>query len=110
MRIKEEEIIKTLNQEVYEFQGNMIPVLRTNEMLAINDEKMDKYYGIIVNIDQKYHAILADRLIGQQEVVIKKIDSMLQQTRKYQGATILGDGSIALILDVNAICSDQRSI
>lgn len=110
VRIKEEEIVKTLNQEVYEFQGNMIPVLRTNEMLAINDEKMDKYYGIIVNIDQKYHAILADRLIGQQEVVIKKIDSMLQQTRKYQGATILGDGSIALILDVNAICSDQRSI
>ncbi|HIZ52997.1 MAG TPA: chemotaxis protein CheA [Candidatus Enterococcus avicola] len=110
VRIKEEEIVKTLNQEVYEFQGNMIPVLRTNEMLAINDEKMDKYYGIIVNIDQKYYAILADRLIGQQEVVIKKIDSMLQQTRKYQGATILGDGSIALILDVNAICSDQRSI
>lgn len=110
VRIKEEEIVETLNQEVYEFQGNMIPVLRTNKMLAINDEKMDKYYGIIVNIDQKDYAILADHLIGQQEVVIKKIDTMLQQTRKYQGATILGDGSIALILDVNAICSDQRSI
>lgn len=110
VRIKEEEIVKTLNQEVYEFQENMIPVLRTNEMLAINDEKMDKYYGIIVNIDQKDYVILADHLIGQQEVVIKKIDSMLQQTRKYQGATILGDGSIALILDVNAICSDQRSL
>lgn len=110
VRIKEEEIVKTLNQEVYEFQGNMIPVLRTNEMLAINDKNMDKYYGIIVNIDQKDYAILADHLIGQQEVVIKKIDSMLQQTRKYQGATILGDGSIALILDVNAICSDQRSL
>lgn len=110
VRIKEEEIVKTLNQEVYEFQGNMIPVLRTNKMLAINDEKMDKYYGIIVNIDQKDYAILADHLIGQQEVVIKKIDTMLQQIGKYQGATILGDGSIALILDVNAICSDQRSI
>lgn len=110
VRIKEDEIVKTLNQEVYEFQGHMIPVLRTNEMLAINDKNMDKYYGIIVNIDQKDYAILADHLIGQQEVVIKKIDSMLQQTRKYQGATILGDGSIALILDVNAICSDQRSL
>ena len=108
--MREEEIVQTLNKEVYSFQGSMIPVLRMNEMLAINEEVMDRYYGIIVNIDQKYYSILADRLIGQQEVVIKKIDGMLQQTRKYQGATILGDGSIALILDVNAICNDQRSI
>ena len=107
--MREEEIVQTLNQEVYSFQGGMIPVIRTNKMLAINEEVMDRYYGIIVNIDQKYYSILADRLIGQQEVVIKKIDGMLQQTRKYQGTTILGDGSIALILDVNAICTDQRS-
>ncbi|WP_373758209.1 chemotaxis protein CheW [Jeotgalibaca porci] len=107
--MREEEIVQTLNQEVYSFQGGMIPVIRTNKMLAINEEVMDRYYGIIVNIDQKYYSILADRLIGQQEVVIKQIDGMLQQTRKYQGATILGDGSIALILDVNAICTDQRS-
>ena len=107
--MREEEIVQTLNQEVYSFQGGMIPVIRTNKLLAINEEVMDRYYGIIVNIDQKYYSILADRLIGQQEVVIKKIDGMLQQTRKYQGATILGDGSIALILDVNAICTDQRS-
>lgn len=107
--MREDEIVQTLNQEVYSFQGSMIPVIRMNQMLAINEEVMDRYYGIIVNIDQKYYSILADRLIGQQEVVIKKIDGMLQQTRKYQGATILGDGSIALILDVNAICSDQRS-
>ncbi|MHC5269566.1 chemotaxis protein CheW [Enterococcus sp. LJL98] len=108
--MKEEEIVQTLNKEVYSFQGSMIPVIRMNKMLAINEAVMDRYYGIIVNIDQKYYSILADRLIGQQEVVIKKIDGMLQQTRKYQGATILGDGSIALILDVNAICSDQRSL
>lgn len=107
--MREDEIVQTLNQEVYSFQGGMIPVLRMNEMLAINEDVRDRYYGIVVNIDQKYYSILADRLIGQQEVVIKKIDGMLQQTRKYQGATILGDGSIALILDVNAICTDQRS-
>lgn len=109
VRIKEDEIVQTLNQEVYEFQGSMIPVIRMNKILAINDDAMDKYYGIVVNIDSKYYNILTDSLIGQQEIVIKKIDSILQQTRKYQGATILGDGSIALILDVNAICSDQRS-
>lgn len=106
--IREPEIQGTLHEEVYEFQGQMIPVIRTNEVLQLEKKQTEKYYAIIVNIDQRYYAVLSDELIGQQEVVIKKIDSILQQTRKYQGATILGDGSIALILNVNAICYDQR--
>lgn len=107
--IREEEIQETLNEEVYEFQGEMIPIIRTNELLQVDTKYAGKHYAIIVNIDQRYYGILSDELIGQQEIVIKKIDGILQQTRKYQGATILGDGSIALILDVNAICYDQRN-
>lgn len=106
--IREEEIEKTLNEEVYEFQSQMIPIIRTNKLLQVETSNSGKYYAIIVNIDQRYYGILSDELIGQQEIVIKKIDSILQQTRKYQGATILGDGSIALILDINTICHDQR--
>lgn len=106
--IREEEIEETLNEEVYEFQGEMIPIIRTNELLGIETMHTGKHYAIIVNIDQRYYGILSDELIGQQEIVIKKIDNILQQIRKYQGATILGDGSIALILDINAICHDQR--
>ncbi|WP_414840622.1 chemotaxis protein CheW [Enterococcus saccharolyticus] len=106
--IREEEIEETLNEEVYEFQGEMIPIIRTNELLGVETMHTGKHYAIIVNIDQRYYGILSDELIGQQEIVIKKIDNILQQIRKYQGATILGDGSIALILDINAICHDQR--
>jgi two-component system chemotaxis sensor kinase CheA len=106
--IREAEIEETLNEEVYEFQGEMIPIIRTNELLGVETNHTGKHYAIIVNIDQRYYGILSDELIGQQEIVIKKIDNILQQIRKYQGATILGDGSIALILDINAICHDQR--
>ncbi|MCD5002861.1 chemotaxis protein CheA [Enterococcus saccharolyticus] len=107
--IREDEIEETLHEEVYEFQGEMIPIIRTNELLQVETKHTGKHYAIIVNIDQRYYGVLSDELIGQQEIVIKKIDNILQQTRKYQGATILGDGSIALILDINAICHDQRS-
>jgi two-component system chemotaxis sensor kinase CheA len=61
-----------------------------------------------VNSEQQFYGLIADELIGQQEIVIKKIDPLLQQLDRYQGATILGNGSIALILDVNAICGEKR--
>nr|WP_248629275.1 chemotaxis protein CheA [Enterococcus cecorum] len=107
--VHEDKIEKTFTNEVYEFQGQMIPIIRMNHLLSINDEMPKKHYAIIVSIDQKYYGILADELIGQQEIVIKKIDPILQQIKKYQGATILGDGSIALILDVNTICNEVRN-
>lgn len=107
--VREEKIEQTFTNEVYEFQGQMIPIIRMNQLLAINEERPKKHYAIIVSIDQQYYGILADELIGQQEIVIKKIDPILQQIKKYQGATILGDGSIALILDVNTICNELRS-
>lgn len=107
--VREEQIEQTFTNEVYEFQGQMIPIIRMNQLLAINEDRPKKHYAIIVSIDQQYYGILADELIGQQEIVIKKIDAILQQIKKYQGATILGDGSIALILDVNTICNELRS-
>lgn len=106
--VRESEIIQTMDQEVYEFQGEMIPIIRTDEMLGFERNGTGKYYAIIVSIDKRYYGILSDGLIGQQEIVIKKIDTILQQTRKFQGATILGDGTIALILDINEICSERR--
>ncbi|WP_338375287.1 chemotaxis protein CheW, partial [Enterococcus faecium] len=43
-----------------------------------------------------------------QEIVIKKIDPLLQKLNRYQGATIMGNGSIALILDIHAICQKKK--
>lgn len=106
--VYESDIVKTANQEVYEFQNELIPIIRTDELLQLDPCEGQKKFAIIVNIDQKYYGILSDELIGQQEIVIKKIDSVLQQINKYQGATILGNGSIALILDINAICHEKR--
>ncbi|KRL37591.1 chemotaxis protein CheA [Liquorilactobacillus uvarum] len=106
--LKEDEIVKTTNQEVYRFQNGLIPIIRTDELLQIEPDPNKKKFAIIVKIDQKYYGILADELIGQQEIVIKKIDPMLQKINKYQGATIFGNGSIALILDVNAICNEKK--
>lgn len=106
--IKKDEILTTGTKEVYAFQNSLIPIIKTDRLLAMDESDQATRFAIIVNIDQKYYGIIADQLIGQQEIVIKKIDPMLQKLNKYQGATILGNGSIALILDVNAICNEAK--
>lgn len=50
---------------------------------------------------------MVDELIGQQEIVIKKLGQELRHLKKYLGATILGNGDITLILDTNVICSEE---
>lgn len=106
--IKDEEVIQTVSQEVYRFQEELIPIIRTDQLLGIEGNTVGKKFAIIVNSEQRYYGLLADELVGQQEIVIKKIDPLLQQLDRYQGATILGNGSIALILDVNAICGEKK--
>ena len=108
MIIKEEEILKTVSNEVYRFQEELIPIIRTDQLLRIEGGEAEKKFAIIVNSEHQYYGLLADELVGQQEIVIKKIDPLLQQLDRYQGATILGNGSIALILDVNAICGEKK--
>lgn len=106
--IKDDEIIQTRQNEVYRFQGKLIPIVRTNELLNLPKTESKNKFAIIVTIGAQYYGILADSLIGQQEIVIKKIDQILMDLNKYQGATILGNGAIALILDVNAICNEKK--
>jgi two-component system chemotaxis sensor kinase CheA len=50
---------------------------------------------------------MVDELVGQQEIVIKKLGRELRHLKKYLGATILGNGDIAMILDTNVICSED---
>ena len=106
--VREKDIMQTSNQEVCKFQEGLIPIVRTDKLLQVPSSSSDKKYAIIVKIGKQYYGVLVDRMIGQQEIVIKKIDPMLQKIKKYQGATILGNGSIALILDVNAICNSRQ--
>jgi two-component system chemotaxis sensor kinase CheA len=108
--LDEKEIISTAENEVYRYQGGLIPIIRTNELLKIKSNAVNRKFAIIVKSDQQYFGILADQLIGQKEIVIKKIDPVLQKINRYQGATIFDNGSIALILDVNALCQSKGKV
>lgn len=103
VKVSKDEILESYNKEVYIYQGKSIPVIRVDEKLNIVASDKEKHL-IIVHLGDRYYGLLVDELLGQQEIVIKKLTGVLGKMEEYLGATILGNGNITLILDVGNIC------
>lgn len=93
------------NQEVINLRGHVIPIIRLDGLLNVENakEKEESLTVVIVNKGDKQAGFVVDGLIGQQEIVIKTLGKYLTNIRLIAGSTILGDGEVALILDVNSL-------
>lgn len=100
------EIKVVQHQEVYMLRNQVIPIVRLEKILDV-PKGSNKHEGadtiVVVRKGDKFFGILVDNLIGQQEIVIKSLGKYLSGIRSVAGATILGDGQVALILDVNSL-------
>ena len=93
------------NKEVINLRGSVLPLIRLNEVLDTNS-KRDPDEDMVVVIARKGDSLaglVIDELMGQQEIVIKPLGKYTNKCKLISGATILGDGEIALILDTNSI-------
>lgn len=91
--------------EMIMVRGQCYPIVRLHEKFKINTEVTDLSEGIITMVSQDEHTvcIFADRLLGQQQVVVKSLPEYIKKFRRIKGisgCTLLGDGSISLILDI----------
>ena len=103
--INPSDIKKVQGKEVINLRGNVIPLVRLNRILDLED-KDDNTSDLIVLIAKKgdrYAGLVVDELIGQMEIVIKPMGKYAGTCKIISGATILGDGEVALILDANAL-------
>ncbi|HLR35750.1 MAG TPA: chemotaxis protein CheW [Tissierellales bacterium] len=91
-------------QETILYGGETLPLIRLNKLMGIDNKLYSKEVKIVVlRKGDRQIALLADNLIGQEEVVIRPLGKYLRETKYLAGATILGNGKIALILDVNSL-------
>ncbi len=99
------EIKYVQTKEVIHLRGNVIPLVRLNEILDIEPvEKEESLTVVIVKKGTELAGLVVDNLIGQQEIVIKSLGKYINNQNKIiGGATILGNGDVALILDVNTL-------
>jgi two-component system chemotaxis sensor kinase CheA len=90
--------------------GKLFPVVRLDRFFNVRyrSETIEDMTGCLVNSDYGQICILIDELIGQQQVVIKNLGEYLKGAKGLSGATILGDGRVGLILDVNSIAGLSR--
>ncbi len=102
------QVKKIQNKEVITVRDHTIPLIKLNEMLDVPNFKEDKSVPltvIIVKSNEKYAGLAVSELIGQQEVVIKPINKNLSKESSISGATTLGNGEVALILNINTLIS-----
>ena len=98
--------IKTVqSKEVIHLRGMVIPIIRLENVLECpnKEEDSDSLVVVIVKKGDKLAGLVVDELIGQQEIVIKSMGKYINKCKFISGATILGDGEIALIIDANAL-------
>ncbi len=98
------EIKKVQKGEVILLRGNIIPIIRLNKLLNIKDsDNPENLTLVIVKKGEKDIGLTVDNLIGQQEIVIKTLGDFFDDIKFIAGATILGNGEVALILDTSKL-------
>ncbi len=91
-------------QEIFLYRGKTIPIVRLDEIMDVESTNaIDEHVVVVVRKGERQAGLLVDNLIGQQEIVIKPLGKYLSNVKYLSGATILGNGSISLILDVNSL-------
>lgn len=103
--IAKEEISFVQSKEVINLRGRIIPILRLHELLDIAppEQEPESLIVVIMQKGDQQVGLVIDNLIGQQETVIKSLGRHISNGKLFSGATILGDGEVALILDTNTL-------
>lgn len=97
-------------ERVLQVRGEYLPLVELYNVFDVKDAKTEATQGIVVILQSagRRYALLVDQLIGQHQVVVKNLESNYRKVPGISAATILGDGSVALIVDVSALQSLNR--
>jgi two-component system, chemotaxis family, sensor kinase CheA len=108
---RSEDIYTVANGErVVRVRGEYLPLVALHEVFTVDDAKQEPTQGIvtIMQTEGRRFAMLIDELVGQQQVVVKNLETNYRKVHGISAATILGDGSVALIVDVAALNRETR--
>ncbi|GLC87380.1 chemotaxis protein CheA [Lysinibacillus piscis] len=104
--IRSSDIMNAHNQKVIDFRGKVVPLVFLEEIFEVprKEQQDDEFHSVvIVRKGEKLAGLVVDSFIGQQEIVLKSLGNYLTNIFAISGATILGNGKVALIVDCNAL-------
>ncbi|MFS0553069.1 chemotaxis protein CheW [Brevibacillus sp. 179-C9.3 HS] len=103
---KKDQIMMAHRQKVIDFRGRVVPLVSLQDIFQVPDNgetTEDEVAVVIVRKGEKMAGLVVDSFIGQQEIVLKSLGKYLVNVFAISGATILGDGQVALIIDCNSL-------
>lgn len=105
MQPSEEQLVMFSNQQMLHLRETYWPILRLHQLMDVEPEQTDLRQSILVLVEasRSRFALMVDDLLGQQQVVIKSLEQHYKRVAGIAGATIMGDGSVALILDIESL-------
>ncbi len=101
-------IEKIYGAEVYRLRGQLLPLLRLRSVLGSPVEPTDVLNIVVVSADGSPFGLVVDRVLDTEEIVVKPLARELKQLQLYAGATIMGDGTVSLILDVAGLARTSK--
>lgn len=103
--VKDEEIKTINNKEVVKNRDRILPLLRLENIYNVEgkEKKSDKNYIVVVGVAEQQIGVVVDRLLGQQEVVIKSLGPYLSSVKGISGSAIMGDGRVRMIVDIGEL-------
>ncbi|OGX77904.1 chemotaxis protein CheA [Exiguobacterium sp. SH31] len=99
--LDEANILTAHRERVFDFRGQLVPLVYLKEIFGIDSETKSQFPVVVVRKGNKLVGVVVNDLIGQQEIVMKPLGTYLEGIPAISGATILGDGRVALIVDSN---------
>ncbi|MHB9093150.1 MAG: chemotaxis protein CheW [Eubacteriales bacterium] len=112
IRMQKDQIEFVNNREVIVVRGKVLPLLRLKRVFTginFTDEEREKLFVVVVNLAGQQIGFVVDSLVGEQEIVIKSLGKYIGDVQGISGATILGDGNVALIVDVSNLIKKVAS-
>lgn len=112
LRVERTELASLGDAPVLDVEGKVYPVIKLGEVLRLSqpaDESARRVPALILNLGDRRVALVVDRLLEAQDAVVKTLGSHLRKAQGITGATLLGDGSVVLILDPREFVSGEAS-
>ena len=103
VRIKETEIHSFEGREVLKLRDSVLSLIRLDEIYELQESLDDDIYVVVVGLAEKRLGFVVNKLVGQEEIVIKSLGEYLSGNEGIAGATIMGDGRVRLIIDVAGV-------
>lgn len=107
-------VMKADNRRLLDVRGEMVPIIFLREQLRINDTPPDIAQIVITRVSDRRVGFVVDHVLGDHQTVIKNLGRIYRDAKGVSGATILGDGSVALVLDVPKLvslaCEEEHAI